>query len=183
MCNGWSNNGRMISQSLAKHKNYFDPTRHCEIKSAQPSPRGTHSPLGQKSIISRRNLHLPIWKTESRDQAVRKASSPLQPAPLVTCPRRQLVLLWQYLCEQSGLEEQHAFETNPSQLLPLARQWLQFVKGLTYPCHYCKQGSARLLNTSATRHIWHTLSREINPKREFTWSATEETRNSGGIKI
>lgn len=74
MDNGWSNNRRMISQSLAKHKNDFDPTRHCEIKSAQPSPRGTHSPLGRKSIISRRNLHLPIQKTEGRDQAVRKAS-------------------------------------------------------------------------------------------------------------
>lgn len=69
MGNGWSNNQRMISQSPMKHKNYFDPTSHCEIKSAQPSPRGTHSPGGRKSITSRKNLHLPIYKTEGRDEA------------------------------------------------------------------------------------------------------------------
>lgn len=74
MGNGWSNNPRMISQSPMKHKNYSDPTSHCEIKSAQPSPRGTHSPVGQKSVTSRRNLHLPIYKTEGRGEAVRKAS-------------------------------------------------------------------------------------------------------------
>lgn len=100
MGNGCSTSPEIISQPRAKHENDFDPTRHCEIKSAELSPRGIHSPLGQKSIISRRNLHLPVSKMEGRDEAVRKASKVHSSCTSGYLPQQQLVLHEQYVSEE-----------------------------------------------------------------------------------
>lgn len=108
MGNGWSNNPRMISQSPMKHKNYSDPTSHCEISPAQE----------ELTVLWDKRALLPgeicTYQYIKLKAGVKLSGKP--PKPTTTCTSCSVPCT---ALAVSGLEEQYAFEADPSQLLLL----------------------------------------------------------------